>query len=309
MNWEDKKNMKEKYEIIKQIKKLKKEKKAIILAHVYQIGDVQDIADYTGDSLGLSRKAASTDGDVIVFCGVKFMAETAHVLNPNKTVLLPDKNAGCGLADMVTVEELITWKKKYPNAAVVSYVNSSAAIKAESNICCTSANAINVVNSCPQDNILFLPDRNLGSYVAEHTDKNVVLWNGFCYVHEKIRPRQLRQLKKSHPTAEIIVHPECTPEVRKMANFIGSTSQMLQYVTQADQQEFIVGTEDNFIHQLQKKNPKKTFYPIESSCIGMSLINLEKIKLALEQSKYKIHLPKNIQSRAKKALDKMLMIK
>ena len=309
MNWEDKTNMKEKYEIIKHIKKLKKEKKAIILAHVYQIGDVQDIADYTGDSLGLSRKAASTDGDVIVFCGVKFMAETAHVLNPTKTVLLPDKNAGCGLADMITVKELITWKKKYPNAAVVSYVNSSAAIKAESDICCTSTNAVDVVNSCPQDNILFLPDRNLGSYIAERTNKNIFLWNGFCYVHENIQPEQLQQLKKLHPTAEIIVHPECTPKVRHMSNFIGSTSQMLQYATQADQQEFIVGTEDNFVHQLQKKNPKKIFYPVGSSCIGMNRINLEKIKLSLEQSKYEIYLPKHIQSRAKKALDKMLRIK
>lgn len=301
--------MKEKYEIIKKIKKLKKEKKAIILSHVYQIGEVQDIADYIGDSLGLSRKAANIDGDVIVFCGVQFMAETAHILNPTKTVLLPDKTADCGLADMITVEELITWKKNYPNAAVVSYVNSSAAIKAESDICCTSANAIDVVNSCPQDNILFLPDRNLGSYVAERTDKNIVLWNGFCYVHEKIKPEQLRQLKKSYPTAEIIVHPECTQEIRHMSNFIGSTSQMLQYVTQSDQQEFIVGTEDNFIHQLKKKNPKKIFYPVGSSCIGMNRINLEKIKLSLEQSKYKIHLPHSIQSRAKKALDKMLSTK
>lgn len=301
--------MKEKYELIKNIKKLKKEKKAIILSHVYQIGDVQDIADYTGDSLGLSRKAADTDVDVIVFCGVQFMAETAHILNPTKTVLLPDKTADCGLADMITVEELITWKKKYPKAAVVSYVNSSAAIKSESDICCTSANAIDVVNSCPQDNILFLPDRNLGSYIAEHTDKNIVLWNGFCYVHEKIQPKQLRQLKKSHPKAEIIAHPECTQEVRHMSNFIGSTSQMLQYVTQSDQQEFIVGTEDNFIHQLKKKNPKKIFYPVESSCIGMNRINLEKIKVSLEQSKYKIHLPQSIRSRAKKALDKMLSTK
>ncbi len=301
--------MKEKYEIIKKIKKLKKDHKAIILAHVYQIGDVQDIADYTGDSLGLSRKAAKTDADVIVFCGVKFMAETAHLLSPTKTVLLPDKNADCGLADMATVKELVTWKKKYPNAAVVSYVNSLAAIKAESNICCTSANAIDVVNSCPQDTILFLPDKNLGSYVAEHTDKNVVLWKGFCYVHEKIQPKQLKKLKKAHPTAEIIVHPECTPRVRHMSNFIGSTSQMLRYVTQADQQEFIVGTEDNFVYRLQKDNPEKIFYPVGSSCIGMNRINLEKIKLALEQSKYEIYFPKDIQSRAKKALDKMLRIK
>jgi len=185
------------YDLINEIKRLKKEKNAIILAHVYQDSNIQDIADYTGDSLDLSRKATSTNADVIVFCGVRFMAETAYLLNPAKTVLLPDEEAGCGLAEMAAVEQLKSKKKEYPDAAVVSYVNSSAAIKAESDICCTSANAIDIINSLPQEKILFLPDKNLGSYVAEHTDKDVFPWDGFCYVHENIKLDQLGQLKKN----------------------------------------------------------------------------------------------------------------
>lgn len=301
--------MKRTHEIIKDIKKLKKEKNAIILAHVYQIGGVQDIADYTGDSLDLSKKAVSTNADIIVFCGVRFMAETASILNPDKTVILPDKNAGCGLADMAKVEQLKAKKSVYPDAAVISYVNSSAVIKAESDICCTSANAIDVVNSVTQDQILFLPDKNLGSYVAEHTDKDVILWDGFCYVHENIKLNQLRKLKKTKPEAEIIVHPECTTPVRHFVDFIGSTSQMARYVARTDQQEFIVGTEDNFVYRLQMDNTNKIFYPVRTSCTGMNKINLEKVKLALEQMKYKVYLPYDIRSRAKIALDKMLKIK
>ena len=300
--------MKRTYEIIKEIRKLKKEKNVVILAHVYQPGEVQDIADYTGDSLGLSKKAVSTKAEVIVFCGVKFMAETASILNPDKTVLLPDKNAGCGLADMATVERLKAKKKEYPDAAVVSYVNSSAAIKAESDICCTSANAVDVVDSLPQDQILFLPDKNLGSYVAEHTDKDVILWDGYCYVHENIKLKQLRKLKDIHPGAEVIVHPECTTPVRHLADFVGSTSQMSRYVTQSNQKEFIVGTEDNFVYRLLKDNSDKKFYPIGTLCIGMNQIRLEKVKLALEQGEYKVHLPEKIRIRAKNALDKMLRI-
>jgi len=298
--------MKRTYEIIKEIGKLKREKNAVILAHVYQPGEVQDIADYTGDSLDLSKKAVSTNADVIVFCGVKFMAETASILNPDKKIILPDESAGCGLADMATVEQLITRKKEYPDAAVVSYVNSSAAIKAESDICCTSANAIDVINSQPQDQILFLPDRNLGSHVAEHTNKDIVLWDGFCYVHENINLERIKQLKKAHPTAEIIVHPECTKPVRHMADFIGSTSQMSRYVTQSDKQEFIVGTENNFVYRLRKDNSDKKFYPVGAFCVGMNQINLEKIKLSLEERKYPVHLPEEIRSRAKQALGKML---
>lgn len=295
-------------EIKEDIRRMKKEKNAVILAHVYQPGEVQDIADYTGDSLGLSKKAVSTKAEVIVFCGVKFMAETASTLNPDKTVLLPDKNAGCGLADMATAERLKAKKEEYPDATVVSYVNSSAAIKAESDICCTSANAVDVVDSLPQNQILFLPDKNLGSYVAEHTDKDVILWDGYCYVHENIKLKQFKKLKDMHPGAEAIVHPECTTPVRHLADFVGSTSQMSRYVAQSNQKEFIVGTEDNFVYRLLKDNSDKKFYPIGTLCIGMNQIRLEKVKLALERGEYKVHLPEEIRIRAKNALDKMLRI-
>lgn len=291
-----------------EIEKLKKERNAVILAHVYQPGGVQDVADYTGDSLDLSKKAVSTMADVIVFCGVKFMAETAYVLNPDKKVLLPDKKADCGLADMATVEQFRTKKKQHPDAVSVSYVNSSAAIKAESDICCTSANAVDVVNSLPQNKILFLPDKNLGAYVAEHTDKDIMLWDGYCYVHENIMVEQLKKIKEMHPDTEIIVHPECTTPVRHFADFIGSTTQMSRYVAQSDQKEFIVGTEDNFVYRLQKDNPGKKFYRIGTSCHGMNQITLEKVKLALEQMKYNVYLPEKIQIRANRALDKMLGI-
>lgn len=244
-----------------EIEAIKKKRNAVILTHVYQRGEVQDIADYVGDSLDLSKKAVSTKSDVIVFCGVQFMAETASILNPGKIVLLPDKNAGCGLADMATVEQLRYRKKQYPRAAVVSYINSSAAIKAESDICCTSANAVAVVNSLPQDQVLFIPDRNLGSYVAEQSSKDIVLWDGYCYVHESITIDQLKSLKEQHPSAEIILHPECPASLRHMANFIGSTSQMSRYAGQSKHNEFIVGTEINFVYRLKTDNPDKIFYP------------------------------------------------
>jgi len=291
-----------------EIEKLKKKRNAVILAHVYQRGEVQDIADYVGDSLDLSKKAVSTKADAIVFCGVQFMAETAAILNPEKIVLLPDKNAGCALADMATVEQLKILKKQYPRAAVVSYVNSSAAIKAESDICCTSANAVNVINSLPHNQVLFIPDRNLGSYVAEQSNKDVILWDGYCYVHENITTDQLKSLKEKHPFAEIIVHPECPAPVRHMVNFIGSTSQMSRYVGQSKQGEFIVGTEANFVYRLKTDNPDKIFYPVNTLCEGMNEITLEKLKLALERIDYSIHIQEEIRLKAKIALDKMLIV-
>jgi len=291
------------------IKKLKKEKNAVILAHVYQRGEVQDIADFVGDSLDLSKKAVSTKADVIVFCGVQFMAETAAILNPDRKVLLPAKSAGCGLADMVTVEQLRTLKEQYPRATVVSYVNSSAEVKAESNICSTSANAIDVVNSLPHNQILFIPDRHLGSYVAEQTEKNVFLWNGYCYVHENITTDQLKSLKEKHPEAEIIVHPECPAPVRRMATFIGGTAQMSRHVMLSEQQEFIVGTEANFVYRLESDNPEKKFYPLNSLCEGMNEITLERVKLALERMEFDVRIPNKVMIKAKSALDKMLMIK
>jgi quinolinate synthase len=210
---------------------------------------------------------------------------------------------------MATAEQLRIVKNEYPNASVVSYVNSSAAIKAESDICCTSANAVNVVNSLPDNQILFIPDRNLGSYVAEHTDKNIILWDGYCYVHENIKTGQLKFLKEKYPCAEIIMHPECPASVRHMADFVGSTSQMSRYVSQTKQKEFIVGTEDNFVYRLKKDNPKKIFYPLETLCEGMNEITLRKVKLSLEKMEHEVHVAEEIRIRAKTALDKMLLIK
>ena len=291
---------------VKTIEELGKKRNAVILAHVYQTGNVQDIADFTGDSLELSRKAIDTDADVIVFCGVRFMAETAAILNPDKIVLLPDMNAGCELADMATVEALRKMKKQYPGAAVISYVNSSADIKAESDVCCTSANTVNVVNSIKQNQILFLPDRNLGSYAAELTGKNIVRWDGYCYVHDHMELNILEKLKLLHPAAKLIVHPECTKAIRDLADYIGSTSQMLAYVTSSEHEAFIVGTEDGFIHTLQKENPNKKFYSVGALCKGMKQITLEKIAAALEKMQFKIVVPEKIRVKAKLALEKML---
>jgi len=295
-------------ELTEEIKYLKKKTNAIILAHVYQRGEVQEIADYVGDSLDLSRKALNTSADIIVFCGVKFMAETAAILNHNKTILLPDNNAGCGLADLATVEKLREIKSNYPDSIVVSYINSSAAIKAESDICCTSANAVSVVSSLPDDQILFVPDRNLGSYVAEQTNKDIILWDGSCYVHENITTDQLVLLKAKHINAEIIVHPECPVTVRHMANFIGGTSHMSRYVSQSDKSEFIVGTEVNFIYRLRKDNPNKKFYPVNSRCEGMNEITLEKVRNAMDRMEFLVSVPDRVRDQAKVALDRMLYI-
>ncbi len=290
------------------IKKLKKERNAIILAHVYQRGEIQDIADYVGDSLDLSKKAVGTKADVIVFCGVQFMAETAAILNPSKTVLLPDKNAGCGLADMATDRQIIKLKMQNPGLEVVSYVNSSAEVKAVSDICCTSANAINVVNSLSCDTVLFVPDRNLGSYVAEHSNKKILLWDGYCYVHEHITVSKLKYLKEKYPYAEIIVHPECPVSVRHMADFTGSTSQMSHYVKNSQQKEFIVGTEDNFVYRLKSDNPDTKFYRVNTLCEGMNTITPEKVKFALDRMEYKVHVPEETREKAEIALDKMLLV-
>jgi len=290
------------------ILELKKVRNAIILAHVYQRGEVQDIADYVGDSLDLSRQAVNTKADVIVFCGVQFMAETAATLNPYKTILLPDKNAGCGLADMATYEQILKLKNQNHGLPIVSYVNSSAEVKAVSDICCTSANAVDVVNSLSYHSVLFVPDRNLGSYVAEQTNKDVHLWNGYCYVHEKIKPGTIQSLKEKHPNAEIIVHPECTTTVRHIADFTGSTSQMSKYVKNSNRNEFIVGTEDNFIYRLKSDNPEKNFYPVNTLCEGMNIITLEKVKRALEKMENKVIIPEETREKAAIALDKMLTV-
>ena len=290
------------------IARLKMRRNAVILAHVYQRGEVQDIADFVGDSLDLTIRALDTKSDVIVFCGVRFMAETAALLNPNKIVLLPDTNAGCELADMATVEAIRVAKKKHPNTAVVSYINSTAAVKAESDICCTSANAVSVVNALPESSILFVPDKNLGSYVAEQSDKEIILWNGHCYVHEDITVSKLASLKEQHPLAQIIVHPECPAPVRHMADFTGGTGQMSRYVAHSSQPEFIVGTEDHFTYKLTKDNPDKRFYPVETHCQGMSKITLEKVEFALERMEHIVEVPERIVDKASRALNRMLAL-
>ncbi len=292
--------------LVKEINQLKKEKNAILLAHVYQDGPIQDIADFIGDSLALSKKAVDTDADLIVFCGVSFMAETAHILNPKKKVLLPQLDAGCGLADMATVEKLKQQKKKYPDAAVVSYVNSSAEVKAESDICCTSSNAVDIVNSTKEDTVLFVPDKNLGSYIAEQTEKQIILWDGFCYVHQNITPETIQGLQRKHPKAEVIVHPECPKPVRDLADFIGGTGHMAKYAKKSETTEFIVGTEDNFVYRLRKNNPDKIFYPVNTHCEGMRKISLSNVHQALRDEKHEITIAEPIRQKAYKALTKMM---
>ena len=294
--------------IIEEINKLKKEKDAIILAHNYQIDEVQDIADYVGDSLGLSIKASEVTNKVIVFCGVKFMAETAKILNPLKTVLIPDKTAGCPMADMINAKDVIELKKQHPGAIVVCYVNSSAEVKANVDICCTSANAVAVVNSIPKDReIIFIPDKYLGSYVESQTARKMMLWHGYCPTHAFIDAKSVIQMKKGHPEAEILVHPECNSEVIKTADKVLSTGGMLKYAHESPCKEFIIGTEIGIIYRLQKQNPGKIFYPAKNNiiCPNMKLINLEKIMWSLEDNVYEINLHGNIIKKARSSLERM----
>jgi quinolinate synthase len=294
--------------IIEEINRLKKEKDAIILAHNYQIGEVQDIADYVGDSLGLSIKASEVNNKVIVFCGVRFMAETAKILNPLKTVLLPDKSAGCPMADMITARDVIELKEKHPGAIVVCYVNSTAEVKANVDICCTSANAVQVVNSLTEDKeIIFIPDKHLGSYVESQTGRKMILWNGYCPTHAFIDAKSVIKMKKEHPEAEVLVHPECNSEVIKTADQVLSTGGMLEYARQSSGREFIIGTEIGIIYRLKKQNPGKIFYPANNNiiCPNMKLINLEKIMWSLEDNVYEINLPGNIIKKARLSLERM----
>jgi quinolinate synthase len=297
--------------ITDRIIKLKTEKNAVILAHNYQIDEVQDIADFVGDSLQLSQEAAKIKSSIIVFCGVHFMAETAKIISPQRKVLLPDENAGCPMADMITDKELAEFKAKYPDAVVVCYVNTSARVKALSDICCTSSNAIKVVNSIPKDKqIIFIPDKYLGSYVQKQTGRELILWNGYCPTHARVSVKSLSAIKKEHPLAVSLVHPECAPDVADFADKVLSTGQMLIFVKQSQQKEFIIGTEIGIIHRLQKENPGKVFYPVsgQTICPNMKLINLEKILWSLEEEKYEITLPEDIIAGAKTAIERMLAI-
>ena len=297
--------------LIGKINELKQQRKAIILAHNYQPGEIQDIADFCGDSLGLSIKAAQTDAEVIVFCGVKFMAETAAILSPEKTVLLPDKNAGCPMADMITAEQLTELKQQHPDAMVVCYVNSPAEVKAESDYCCTSANAVEVVNSLPKDKpIIFVPDKNLGQFAAEKTSQNIILWPGYCHVHISITEDDIKDKKTKYPDAVILTHPECPKTVRDLSDQILSTSQMLKYVQGNSGKQFIIATEIGIIHTLKKQNPNTKFIAASERavCPNMKKITLEKVLWALEDMQYEITVSEEIRQKAKMALDRMVEI-
>lgn len=296
--------------LAERILKLKQERNAVILVHNYQLGEVQDIADSIGDSLGLSQNAAKTEAEVIVFCGVHFMAETAAILCPEMTVLLPDLHAGCPMADMITAEQLQQKKKELPNASVVCYVNSTAEVKAESDICCTSANAVKVVESLDNDEILFVPDQYLGHYVSTKTNKKLHLWPGYCPTHARIQPQDIIKLKQENPQAKVVVHPECRPEVITLADEVTSTGGMVRYARREDVREMIVGTEMGIIYRLRKENPGKKFLPIseQAVCPDMKLITLEKVLWSLEDMAPKVTVPEAIRLKAKAAVDKMLAI-
>jgi len=297
--------------LVNDILKLKEERKAIILAHNYQIGEVQDIAEFVGDSLGLSQQAAKTEAEMIVFCGVNFMAETAKILSPEKTVLMPDLNAGCAMANMITLRQLKEMKKKHPGVVVVSYVNTTAEIKAETDYCCTSANAVKVVQSIPREKeILFIPDKYLGDYTSKQTNRKMILWEGYCPTHRRILTEDILKKKALYPKAEVLVHPECTPDVIAMADKVLSTSGICGWAKESNSEDFIIGTEIGILHRLKKENPDKKFYPASSlaDCHNMKLNNLEKILWTLEDMIYEVEVPGDIAQRAKKSIDRMLEI-
>lgn len=295
--------------IEEKIRELKKKTNAIILAHNYQRGEVQDIADFAGDSLGLSQQAAKTNAEIIVFCGVHFMAETASILCPDKTVLLPDEHAGCPMANMITRKQLMIKKKEHPNAKVVCYVNSTAAVKAESDICCTSSNAMKIVASIPKDQeILFIPDKSLGGYIASKLNRPMILWEGYCPTHHRILAEHIERLKYDLPDAKVVVHPECTPDVIALADHVASTTGIAKYCRESDAKEFIIGTEIGILHRLKKENPNKTFYAISqlADCSNMKLITLEKVLWALEDMEYQVTVPDDIAAKARVAIQEML---
>ncbi|NLK75972.1 MAG: quinolinate synthase NadA [Clostridiales bacterium] len=295
--------------MVNEIKRLKREKRAIILAHNYQMPEVQDIADFVGDSLELSKKAAATNADIIIFCGVHFMAESAKVFSPDKKVLLPVYDAGCPMADMIDADQLRELKKQYPNIPVVCYINSSAEVKAESDICCTSANAVKVVKSLDSDKVLFIPDQNLGSYVANQIpDKEIINWEGYCITHHRVKCDELDEVKKNWNKIKILVHPECKADVVEKADFVGSTSQIINYVNKSDEKEFVIGTEMGVLHSLKKENPDKEFYLLSPSliCHNMKKTRLKDVYRALKDEVYEIKVEKEIMAVAKEALEKML---
>lgn len=303
-------------DLFDEIQKLKNKKNAVILAHYYQDADIQDIADYIGDSLGLSQQAAKTDADIIVFAGVHFMAETAKILSPSKKVLLPDVKAGCSLADSCPPHLFKKFKEAYPDHLVITYVNCTAELKAMSDIVCTSSNAIQIVESLPKDQkIIFGPDKNLGAYVAKKTGRDLVLWNGACMVHEIFSREKITKLKERHPDAKLLAHPECEEVILQMADYIGSTTGILKYASSHDDKEFIVATESGILHQMQKENPGKVFIPAPpnntcacNDCPHMKRNTLEKLYLCLKNEVPEITLPEDIIKQAVKPIERMLEI-
>ena len=298
-------------ELEQKIRELKNKRDAVILAHNYQLPEVQDVADFRGDSLELSRMAAKTSAKVIVFCGVHFMAETAAILSPDKKVIVPDINAGCPMANMITASDVKRLKKDHPNAVTVGYVNTSAQVKAELDYCCTSTNAVAVINALKdREEIIFVPDKYLADYVSKKTGRKLISWSGFCPTHVKILPEDIKRERKFHPFAKVIVHPECLPQVVSMADEVLSTSGMAKFAKETEAKEIIVGTEVGLIYRLKKDNPSKEFYPASEAavCPNMKRTTQEKILWALEELKEEVRVPDDIRLQAKKAIDRMLAI-
>lgn len=296
--------------MVKEIIRLKNKKNALILVHNYQKPEIYEVADFIGDSYGLSVQASRTEADIIVFCGVRFMAETAYILNPGKKILLPAGNAGCPMADTVNVEDIRTLRAQYPDAAVVSYMNTTAETKAESDIICTSSNAVKIVNSLPHRKIIFVPDKNLADFVAGHTDKEIIPWRGFCYVHSKFSAAGIKKGKKMTGGAKVVVHPECTAEVRRLADHICSTSGMIHYAKKDEAKKFIIATETGMLEMLKREVPGKEFYaaPPGSTCLDMKRNSLEIVLESLKKEEPVVTVPEETRRRAQRALDKMLEV-
>jgi quinolinate synthase len=298
-------------ELKERLLQLKKERNAIILAHYYQRDEIQEVADFRGDSFLLAQKAAETDADVIVFCGVHFMGESAKILAPNKTVIIPDERAGCPMADMVNVEGLRALKRQHPNATVVSYINTSAEVKSETDICCTSANAVKVIESVESDEIIWVPDKNLGDYVSKFTNKKMIIWEGYCNTHDMLTVKDVEEMRAQYPNAQFVVHPECRPEVVAMGDFVGSTTAIIEYCKKSDCQEFIVGTEDGTGYQMRVDSPDKQFHFASKYlvCPNMKVNNLKKVVRCLETMQPEIYVPKEMADKARSSLERMLQVK
>lgn len=294
-------------DIRQRVDELKKQRNAVILAHNYQLPEIQELADFLGDSLGLSQQAAETDAEVIVFCGVHFMAQTAKLLSPEKTVLMPEPGAGCPMAEMITAQQVRDFKAEHGGAPVVAYVNTTAEVKAESDICCTSSNAIKIVESLDEETVLFIPDSNLADWVDRHVDKNVIAWGGYCPTHARISPETIAYMLEQHPDAVVIVHPEARREVVDMADEVASTGGMVKFARETDAKEIIVGTEEGLVYRLQKDNPGKTFYPVPHAvCPNMKKTTAQKLVASLENLQHEIDVAPDVAERARRAVERML---